>query len=363
MNHAWSANRHHLARGNHHLSVFAKEVRELEHSHAQLLWRDIPKALMPRFVLPNPRLIETEAGVGNYTFVRPMSSRFGIVKEATSEDRPKVVIKVVDKKKYLVPGEVEGIYREFLFCKAVVKHPNVIKAVELLHGSKKIYMVMQHGGDVNLKHHLLSLPDTRMTADSAVYCFRRLASAVNFIHDKMIAHRDISADHVVVRTDSCGGQCPQLCDFRMATTVKEGLTSLSCCGKLPYMAPEILFGRPSAPLPTDCWSMGVLLLEMAAGMGSFFKAVSINDNEIELLDVEQFSRLRSLRTAIASRIEEHFDTAGNHAKAIEYMGAECSDGVSQILTGLLTSVDRRLSMEHCIISSTVLLPLDPLELQ
>merc|ERR1711974_552777 len=44
-------------------------------------------------------------------------------------------------------------------------------------------------------------------------------------------------------------------------------------GKMPYMAPEMMAGLPHHPLRVDCWSLGAVMLECAAGHNALAEAL------------------------------------------------------------------------------------------
>lgn len=82
-----------------------------------------------------------------------------------------------------------------------------------------------------------------------------IINAIDFLHQRNIAHRDVKPENVVL--DRYG--YPLLIDFGCARSIVQQSTTI--CGTPLYVAPEILTckGHTTA---VDCWSFGVLVYEL-----------------------------------------------------------------------------------------------------
>lgn len=106
-----------------------------------------------------------------------------------------------------------------------------------------------------------------------------LLSAVAYLHDNGIIHRDIKADNVMLQpaTDPETWE-PVLIDFSLAKIVNAAMYGMAAecfkeegshveathtgeVGTVTYQAPEVVASKPYG-LVSDLWSVGVLLLEM-----------------------------------------------------------------------------------------------------
>jgi len=317
------------------------ELDKLEALHRRLLWEDVPRELMPHFRPVDKDLEETDESVGEYTFQQKMSTRNGMVYEAvdSKKDR-KVVVKVTEKCDVVTPGEVEAINRELRFLTGFIRHPNIIPAVDFLHGPRRVYLVTDHGGNHNLSQWLSELPGSCMNADDALKCFSQVSAALTYCHGKDISHRSVSLEHITIKRNDDGVLVTKLLDFRSAMVVKAGASSIALCGTLPSIAPEVLRTEPYLPMSCDCWSAGVVLLEMVGGKGSLFAAV-----QMDVADARTPSSAEE-RYAIAQKIQRYFQTPGNHQIALACMNSAENAIVLDILTRLLQPERKRANLHE-----------------
>ncbi|KAG9259766.1 testis-specific serine/threonine-protein kinase 6-like [Astyanax mexicanus] len=98
--------------------------------------------------------------------------------------------------------------------------------------------------------------------DRAKQWFSQLLSAMVYLHQQDIAHRDLKSENVLLTADNR----IKLADFGLAF-VGEGFPNMTntYCGTLQYTAPEVILGLPYDPMKSDVWSLGVILYEMVTG--------------------------------------------------------------------------------------------------
>lgn len=131
-----------------------------------------------------------------------------------------------------------------------------------------------------------ALTDKRMEAlprKGKIMLAHGLLSAVAFLHDNGILHRDIKSDNVLLEVDDRGFYKPVLIDFSLAKPIDatifevktenakkpsweralEKVRHTGGVGTVTYTAPEVFSDEdPVYGKPIDLWSTGVVLLEV-----------------------------------------------------------------------------------------------------
>jgi serine/threonine protein kinase len=101
----------------------------------------------------------------------------------------------------------------------------------------------------------------KLSEEKARGIFLALLSAVAYLHEKNIIHRDIKADNVLVSQDLSD---LRLIDFNTSRRLNQGETPLTMTGTYTWSAPEVLLGDCPGK-PNDVWGMGLCLHYMLIG--------------------------------------------------------------------------------------------------
>ncbi|KQK22958.1 hypothetical protein BRADI_1g70325v3 [Brachypodium distachyon] len=179
----------------------------------------------------------------------------------------------------------------------VLRSPDVINgkpaaaaANELLHEARFLeaasagnpYVVASHGlvRDLPTKNLCLAmeyvgpslhafLHQSPRLPESTVRSFMwQLLTGAEKMHERGIVHRDIKPANILVGED---GKIVKMCDLGLAMS----LTTQSLyteAGTLPYMAPEMLLGKPDYDARADTWSLGCVMAELITGETLFKEA-------------------------------------------------------------------------------------------
>mmetsp|Transcript_33531 Transcript_33531/g.94132 ORF Transcript_33531/g.94132 Transcript_33531/m.94132 type:complete len:526 (-) Transcript_33531:227-1804(-) len=303
--------------------VSADEVAALERNHNRLLWEKIPDALMPRFRSIDSTVQETASNMQNYRFANCFETVQGSVLQAVDEHDNPCVIKVIDKKKVQTPVDIECMYREYRFLSDILNHPNIVRCLNMVHTVTRVYFVFDFVGQNNLVQLLSSLPGQRFDEDVTLDCSAQIFQAVAYCHSVNIAHRSLSLEHIVASHVCQLGERYHvtLVDFNCAMAVQRATDSRKVCGRLPCIAPEVARGEPYMPMLVDCWSTGVIILEMGGGLSSLQLSVSYDYDA-------------SVGEAV-SAIYHFFSRPGSHEYALQYMGGVQTPCVVSFLQRLL----------------------------
>ncbi|PRP74989.1 hypothetical protein PROFUN_07382 [Planoprotostelium fungivorum] len=136
----------------------------------------------------------------------------------------------------------------------------------------KLFEVIQVAGDVTCLimelvegKDLISLlddfPDRALPEKEALRIFRQITSAIHYLHEHGVVHRDIKLENVMLSHD---GTC-KLIDFGFASHWSMSQALKTPCGSTIYAAPEILLRQAYRGPKTDVWGLGVLLYCMVSG--------------------------------------------------------------------------------------------------
>jgi len=315
--------------------VKPQEVADLTARQQTLLWEGIPNILMPHFPLLNKRLAEDNNGVGEYRFIRRYACHAGLVLMATANDNTPVAVKVISKAAIDTPDGLEFINREIRFLnEGLIVHPNIARGRDCLHTENYVYIILDHHGSQNLEHYCASYPGRRVPEDEARNCLLQLANALGYLHHLHVAHRTISLHHVVVKKQAESLPHYTLVDFRSTVIAKEDVLSDAFCGSFPCMAPEVVSGEGYIPRCVDRWSVGILLLEIAGGLGSLRTCSGARFNEEHVLDSMQ-------------AITNFFQTKNCHATALAAHNGVNHPLILEFLEGLLVLMpSKRMTMNH-----------------
>jgi hypothetical protein len=145
-----------------------------------------------------------------------------------------------------------------------VRHPNLVKINEIYHTSTHICLRMEDAGPEDL-HGRLVRRDRQacpLPVSQVISIIKQAIAALYHMHIKLgLAHRDIKPENFIVSEDG-GDVTIKLTDFETALSAGANDTTSKSVGTFPFMAPEMSLGVATPVLPTDIWSLGVVLLEV-----------------------------------------------------------------------------------------------------
>lgn len=142
-------------------------------------------------------------------------------------------------------------------------HPNIVKLHEVISNRKQIYLILElcDGGDLYTR-----LPYTEQ--DSA-YITGKLLSAIKYMHDHAIVHRDLKFENIMFENKKPGAEI-KVIDFGLSkkfVSSKLGLMKEGV-GTLCSMAPQVL--QQVYTSQADMWSVGVIAYMLLSSHRPFY---------------------------------------------------------------------------------------------
>lgn len=152
-----------------------------------------------------------------------------------------------------------------------LKHENIIALEDVFSDRNTLYLVMElvRGGD--LFDRIVSLG--RYQEQDAQQVMLQTLSAMEFMHSRNVAHRDMKPENILLLRRNCHTRV-KITDFGLAKSATEGGGLKTFCGTPHYLAPEVqtqqASGSGSLPTTTygfeaDMWSLGVIAFVLLTG--------------------------------------------------------------------------------------------------
>jgi len=140
-----------------------------------------------------------------------------------------------------------------------IKHPNVVEMKAIFDTEDTLFIVMElmRGGE--LYEEIVRRKS--FTEKDASHIHKQLLSALAYLHERGIVHRDLKLENLLLKKD--GSLEIKLADFGLSK-LYSGKALQTACGTPFYVAPDILLGTGYGPA-VDMWAAGILLYVLLSG--------------------------------------------------------------------------------------------------
>jgi len=165
-----------------------------------------------------------------------------------------VAIKKIDLD--MKPLMIKRLKMEIEIMKTL-KHKYIVELYDVIYDEYYAYLIMEYSSRGDLANYLKGRP---LKEEFAQKFSRQLASAMKYLIERQIIHRDIKPQNILVFNKNT----IKLTDFGFARYFDKTTMVETLCGSPLYMSPEIIKYKKYSH-KADLWSIGVIIYEMLTG--------------------------------------------------------------------------------------------------
>lgn len=152
-------------------------------------------------------------------------------------------------------------------------HPNIVKIYEIFSYGPDTMVVMElcSGGTLTKRS-----PFTERQCHSII---KSILSAVEYMHNLNIVHRDLKLENILFEHNSPNAQI-KILDFGLSEQFDPEEGVHTACGTIYALAPEVFEGDTSDPKKADMWAVGVIAFYLFSHEHPFWGTASTIERKI-----------------------------------------------------------------------------------
>ena len=201
--------------------------------------------------------------IGAYKVMRTLGTGANaIVYDVYNQEHDKYALKIIKDKLATDPDNISCFTHEIKSL-SLIDHPNVIKIIDYGIHEGFPYYVMEKVDGRTLSNYINNVGAMNFMKFEATV--KKIAAAVDYIHQLEIIHRDIKLDNILMNDF---GDI-KLTDFGLAIEGQSDDTEISGIAGTPlYMAPEVITGK-TVSNKSDVYAFGVCIYYLVTGAAPF----------------------------------------------------------------------------------------------
>uniref|UniRef100_A0A8R1HXS6 Protein kinase domain-containing protein n=2 Tax=Caenorhabditis japonica TaxID=281687 RepID=A0A8R1HXS6_CAEJA len=171
-----------------------------------------------------------------------------------------VAVKIVHRSK-IPPNIAEKFLPRELEITMKVRHPHIARCLAITRPIASKIVIISDFYERGTLLDLVLREERIKEHPLAATLFRQIIEAVDYLHKRGIAHRDVKLENIMID----GNGDVKLIDFGFARHIERRERSRSFCGTQPYTSPQISKFRPYEAFSADYYACGVVLYTMVVG--------------------------------------------------------------------------------------------------
>ena len=182
-----------------------------------------------------------------------------------------------------------SLYENEISILKMFNHENIVKFIESQESDDCLEIIMEFGGDSNLKKFIEKRGDKLIDEDIISKIIIQICFGLKEIHSKEIMHKDLTPENIFI--DETNDYKIKIGDFGISTKEK---TSKDFEGKSYYQAPEMLKGEEYNN-KIDIYALGCIMYELFT-LNVYYINKNI-DNDVKKIDFDVYKKKWQYLTA------------------------------------------------------------------
>ncbi|KEG13852.1 protein kinase [Trypanosoma grayi] len=180
------------------------------------------------------------------------------------QDAMSYALKVIERSILQRTKTLQKLHSEISIHRRM-KHKNIVNFIRTFQDDWNVYILLEKCSNQTLME--LSKRRPRFSVPETQYIMLQSLSAIQYMHDQCIIHRDLKLGNMMMDAD----MNVKVGDFGLAAELQyDGERKRTICGTPNYIAPEIIEGsREGHSYEVDIWSLGVILYTLLVGEPPF----------------------------------------------------------------------------------------------